>query len=67
MQATTVDPVAEQQKVKHDLHLKASIPGKLQRLFFQVPTNPEVAEDDTATQTQELLDDLRAGLTEWQV
>ncbi|KAK9848493.1 hypothetical protein WJX84_003196 [Apatococcus fuscideae] len=65
-QATTVDPVAEQQKVKHDLHLKASIPGKLQRLFFQVPTNPEVAEDDTATQTQELLDDLRAGLTEWQ-
>ncbi|KAK9831111.1 hypothetical protein WJX74_003657 [Apatococcus lobatus] len=65
-QATTLDSSAEHQKVKQDLHSKLGIPDNLQRLFFQIPSNPEVEEDDTATQTQELIEDLSRGLQDRQ-
>ena len=47
--------------MKQDLH------SQRQRLFFQVPSNPELGEEDTVNQTQELLEDLTAGLKDWQV
>ncbi len=67
LQAFTVDSAVEHQKVKQDLQSKLGVPSAFKRLFFKVPRNPELGEADTAAQTQELLEDLTAGLKDWQV
>ena len=66
LQATTVDGSAEHRQVKQDLQSKLGIPENLQRLFFQIPSSCEVEAQDTATQTQELIEDLSTGLQDWQ-